>query len=199
VGVGAGGTGDAGPGDAGDARGHAADAADARAGNAANARAGNAVGHTGDAANARAGDAAGHTADANGHTGDAAGVGVNEEADEALAEDAGLAIGVTETALAGAREDRAADRFYRAEVAPRAASLRRGGRLSVANVDGDDRYIAESFAGIYVVVVWFEGPFELDLARARVRRAQPRIEALTLALPPPDGPGTGTRGAKLPA
>ena len=51
------------------------------------------------------------------------------------------------------------------------------------------RYVAESFASIYVLVVWFDVAFEPELVRARIRRALPRIEALTLSLPP-SGPGT---------
>src|SRR5580658_2806538 len=56
-------------------------------------------------------------------------------------------------------EDRAADRFYRDEMVPRLAAIRRGHRVDVAKVDGDDRYLAASFAGIYAVVVWFDRDF----------------------------------------
>jgi hypothetical protein len=69
-------------------------------------------------------------------------------------------------------EDRAADRFYQAEMVPRLTGLRRGIRLDVAKPDGDDRYVAVSFAGIYALVVWFDGG-----------------ESLTVALPPSGGPG----------
>jgi hypothetical protein len=94
-------------------------------------------------------------------------------------------------------EDRAADRFYRAEMVPRIAAMRRGTRVEVAQADGPDRYVASSFAGIYAVVVWFDQPFDSALARARIRRALPEIEALTLALPPSGGPGSDEGAMKL--
>jgi hypothetical protein len=93
-------------------------------------------------------------------------------------------------------QDRAADRFYRDEMLPRLAGLRRGIRLDLVKVDGDDRYVAMSFAGIYVVVAWFDKPFESTLVRARIRRALPEIEALTLALPPSGGPGSDQAAGK---
>lgn len=61
----------------------------------------------------------------------------------------------------------------------------------------NDSYLGESFAGIYVLVVGFDGTFDPFRARARVREALPRIEALTLALPPPDGPAAGEGASKL--
>jgi hypothetical protein len=88
-----------------------------------------------------------------------------------------------------AHEDRAADRFYESEMVPRLGGMRRGGRLDLVKVDGNDRYVAMSFAGIYVLVVWLAGAFEPALVRARIRRALPAIEALTLAMPPSGGPG----------
>lgn len=93
--------------------------------------------------------------------------------------------------------DEAADLFYRTEVSPRAKAMLRGARLSIDKRDGDDRYIAESFASIYVVVVWFHEPSAPDLLQARVRRALPRLEALTLALPSPDDPGGDVGARKL--
>jgi hypothetical protein len=50
-----------------------------------------------------------------------------------------------------------------------------------------------------VVCVWFGAPFELELVRARVRRSLDRIEALTLALPPPGGPDSDSGAGKMPA
>jgi hypothetical protein len=95
-----------------------------------------------------------------------------------------------------AHENRAADRFYRDVIVPKMTSLRRGVHLDVAKVDGDDRHAALSFAGIYVVVVWFDAPFDPSLVRARLRRALPEVEKLTLALPPYDGPGTDEGAAR---
>jgi hypothetical protein len=98
---------------------------------------------------------------------------------------------------ATAREDAAADRFYRAEIAPRARSMRRASRLEVAREVGNERYVGISFAGIYAVVVWFETDFDVSLVRAMIRRALPEIEALTLALPPSGGPGFDEGAVKL--
>ena len=93
--------------------------------------------------------------------------------------------------------DRKADRFYANEIHPRMHDLRHGVPLDIAKTEGDDRYVAISFASIYVVVVWFDRDFVPPLVRARVRRALPEIEALTLALPPPTGPEAGSAAGKL--
>jgi hypothetical protein len=89
--------------------------------------------------------------------------------------------------------NRAADRFYRDVMVPRLAVKPRT-RLNAVKAEGDERYVAKSFATIYAVVVWFDGPFQPEVVRARIRRALPEIEALTLALPPRGGPG-GDEGA----
>ncbi|XYH97704.1 hypothetical protein ACMHYB_59785 [Sorangium sp. So ce1128] len=92
-----------------------------------------------------------------------------------------------------------AARFSEREIAERSGRpLRRGGRLRVARPAAapEDSYLAESFGGIYVLVLWFNGPFDPDFQRARLRRELPRIEALTAALPPPDGPLVGEGAAK---
>jgi hypothetical protein len=108
-------------------------------------------------------------------------------------------VGLTDSGptTSTAHEDRAADRFYSAEMVPRLPEIRRGKHLDVAKVDGDDRYVATSFAGIYVLVEWFDRAFEPALVRARIRRAPPEIEALTLGLPPPDGPGCDDGSARV--
>jgi hypothetical protein len=82
-------------------------------------------------------------------------------------------------------------------MVPRLAGFRRGAHMDMAKLDGDDRYLAISFAGIYAVVVWFYAVFEPTLVRARVRRTIPEIEALTLSLPPSGGPGSDEGGIKL--
>jgi hypothetical protein len=94
-------------------------------------------------------------------------------------------------------QDRAADRFYRDEMVPRLKSLRRGAPIHLAKVDGDDRYVAQSFAGIYMLVVWFDGPLDPFLVRAKIREALPGIEALVVALPPQGGPGTDAGAVKM--
>ncbi|WP_394835091.1 hypothetical protein LVJ94_52195 [Pendulispora rubella] len=85
---------------------------------------------------------------------------------------------------AGAAEDYAADRFYHVEIAPHAKEMRRGMHLSIESRNGDDLYVGESFAALYVLVVWFDAPFAPELVHARLRRALPKVEALTLSLPP---------------
>lgn len=51
---------------------------------------------------------------------------------------------------------------------------------------------ARSFAGIYLLLVRSAGPVDLDHWRAAIASALPSIERLTLALPPPLGPGAGS-------
>jgi hypothetical protein len=94
-------------------------------------------------------------------------------------------------------ENAAADRFYRAEIVERASALRKGGKLDIAKTDGEDRYAAISFAGIYAVVVWFDDAFGPALVKARIRRALPNIERLTLSLPPSGGPGADEGAGKI--
>ncbi len=65
--------------------------------------------------------------------------------------------------------------------------LNRGGRLHCATATDYFR----SFAGIYVVNLHFAGPFDADAVLTATDAALPRIEALTLLLPPPEGPGSG--------
>jgi hypothetical protein len=94
-------------------------------------------------------------------------------------------------------ENRAPDRFYQSEMVPRLTAMRRGTRLNVEKTEGADRYLAISFAGIYVLVVWFEEEFPPSAARALIRRALPEIEALTLTLPPSGGPGFDEGAQKI--
>jgi hypothetical protein len=66
--------------------------------------------------------------------------------------------------------------------------LNRGGRLhAVTSTD----YL-RSFAGIYVVLLHFVEPFDADAMLTATDAALPRIETLTLLLPPPEGPGSGS-------
>jgi len=96
-------------------------------------------------------------------------------------------------------QNEAADRFYAKEIVPRMSSMRRGQPLTIASpaFEGDDRYLGVTFAGIYAVVVWFDGEFAPAIVRARVRRALPEIEKLTLALPPSGGPGADAGAKKM--
>lgn len=48
-----------------------------------------------------------------------------------------------------------------------------------------------SFAAVRILILRFAGPFDPALVRRSVRAALPRVQALTLALPSPDGPASG--------
>lgn len=100
------------------------------------------------------------------------------------------------TAPASAHVPGVVDQFFRAEVAPNSKSLRQGHRLSVHQASGPQRYVAESFAALYVLVLWLDAEFDTDLVGARIRLALPKIEALTLAVPPFDGPEGGEGAQK---
>lgn len=99
------------------------------------------------------------------------------------------------TVPASADAEETVAEFFRTEVAPNIKALLHGHRLSIHRATGPRRYVAESFAALYVVVLWLEEEFDTELVRARIRLALPRIEALTLAVPPFDGPD-GSGGAQ---
>ncbi len=44
-----------------------------------------------------------------------------------------------------------------------------------------------SFAGVYVLIPFFDGEHSPAWVNAAVRRALPTIESLTTSVPPPDG------------
>ncbi len=69
---------------------------------------------------------------------------------------------------------------------PQIETLHRGGHLNHTVRDADFGYLARSFAGIYALVVVFDGPFDEIRAERAVRDSLPRIERLVLALPPFD-------------
>lgn len=69
---------------------------------------------------------------------------------------------------------------------PQVASLRRGAHLHHLGREGDVGYLARSFAGIYVLVLLFEGGFDELRAERAVTDSLRRIERLVLALPPFD-------------
>src|SRR6478735_8737069 len=99
----------------------------------------------------------------------------------------------TAPAAEGAQET--VDWFFRTEIAPNIKALLHGHRLSIHRATGPHRYVAESFAALYVIALWLEEEFDTELVRARIRLALPKIEALTLAVPPFDGP-EGSGGAQ---
>ncbi|HYQ30504.1 MAG TPA: hypothetical protein VER04_24910, partial [Polyangiaceae bacterium] len=69
------------------------------------------------------------------------------------------------------------DQFFRTEVEPNIKALLHGHRLSIHQAAGPHRYVAESFAALYVVALWLEAEFDTELVRARIRLALPKIEA----------------------
>lgn len=99
------------------------------------------------------------------------------------------------TVPASAASRATVDDFFRTEIAPNIKSLLHGHRLSIHQASGPHRYVAESFAALYVIAIWLEAEFDTEFVRARIRLALPRIEALTLAVPPFDGP-EGSGGAQ---
>ena len=80
---------------------------------------------------------------------------------------------------------------------PELENLHRGGHLSRTVTEQDFACIARSFAGIYVLVVVFEGPFDELKAKHGVSQALPIIESLVLALPP-RSPSVDRRSARRP-
>ena len=63
---------------------------------------------------------------------------------------------------------------------------RRGGHLHLLRGVEPPYFAAESFAGVYLVLVIFRAPFDGATVGALVREALPEVEALTLTQPPPD-------------
>lgn len=66
------------------------------------------------------------------------------------------------------------------------ATLHRGGHLHDKHVEDDFAYLARSFAGIYVLVLVFDGAFDELRAERALAISLPTIERLVTALPPLD-------------
>lgn len=64
--------------------------------------------------------------------------------------------------------------------------LRSGGHLHLVRSVEPPFVAAESFAGVYMLLVLFKRPFAAAEVTTAVRAALPEIEALTLTQPPPD-------------
>ena len=62
---------------------------------------------------------------------------------------------------------------------------------SVVAKPGAQGWETTKLASLYVIAVWLDEEFDTEFVRARIRLALPRIEALTLAVPPFDGPEGG--------
>jgi hypothetical protein len=75
--------------------------------------------------------------------------------------------------------------------------LARGGHLDLVHRQDAPYFVARSFAGIYVLLVWFEESFDATQTRTVMNVTLPKIEALTLALPPTDGPSTTAGAARV--
>ena len=78
---------------------------------------------------------------------------------------------------------------------PEIERLPRGAHLHRSERSGDVGYLVRSFASIYLLVVVFPGPFEELRAEREAVRALPAIEALVLALPPPEPAGSSGSAA----
>lgn len=75
-----------------------------------------------------------------------------------------------------------------AAMAPR--TLRSGGRLDFTQSEAPPFFVARSFAGVYLLLLWFGAAPPADTRRL-VNKALPDIEALSLRMPPEpssDGP-----------
>jgi hypothetical protein len=82
---------------------------------------------------------------------------------------------------------------------PDLAALRKGKHLRYVERAGETLLIAHSFAGIYLLVVVFEAPFDELRAERAILEALPRIERLVLALPPLDpAPHAGVMAMRRP-
>jgi hypothetical protein len=69
---------------------------------------------------------------------------------------------------------------------PGIPALRRGRPLVHVVREAEFGYVARSFAGIYLLVLVFDAPFDELRAERALVEAMPRIEGLVLALPPLD-------------
>jgi hypothetical protein len=63
---------------------------------------------------------------------------------------------------------------------------RKGKHVRHVERTGDAPFVAHSFAGIYLLIVVYDGPFDELRAERTIVEALPRVERLVLALPPLD-------------
>jgi hypothetical protein len=77
---------------------------------------------------------------------------------------------------------------------PTLSTLHKGGHLRHVERRTDLGFLAQSFAGIYLLVVVYGAPFDELRAERAVGDALPRIERLVLALPPLDPRPAPTAG-----
>jgi len=69
---------------------------------------------------------------------------------------------------------------------PALGEISKGRHLAHMGREASFGFVARSFAGIYVLVVVYDGPFDELRAERSIGEALPRIERLVLALPPLD-------------
>jgi hypothetical protein len=85
---------------------------------------------------------------------------------------------------------------------PELAAMRKGKHVRHAEREGEVPFAAHSFAGIYVLVLVYDAPFDEIRAERAVIDSLPRIERLVLALPPLDPPppfqGAGAMAIRRP-
>jgi hypothetical protein len=81
--------------------------------------------------------------------------------------------------------DELARDVYATHVAPIRTSLLRGAEIDHFGLTSEGVCYLRSFAGIYVLVLWREGYADARRVRRSVLAALPRVEGLTLSLPPP--------------
>ena len=78
------------------------------------------------------------------------------------------------------------DALFALAMASASAPLAQGGRIRLVRVEESPYLFAFSFAAIYLLLLWFETPFETSRVDTLVRRRIREIERLTLALLPDD-------------
>jgi hypothetical protein len=87
------------------------------------------------------------------------------------------------------RRDDLADFVHVAVARARTSPLARGGVLDTTLTGRMGHAYLRTFGSCYVLLLRFSGPFHAAVARSVVALALPRVELLTLRLPPSGGPG----------
>jgi hypothetical protein len=80
--------------------------------------------------------------------------------------------------------------FIHAAASRKAVTLTRGGKLDTSLSGPMGHAFLRTYGSCYVLLLRFSRPFDVEKTRDTVRAALPRLEALTMRLPPPDGPGS---------
>jgi hypothetical protein len=80
----------------------------------------------------------------------------------------------------------ALDRMFALAMSTATGPLQRGGTVRVVQAATEPFVCAFSFAGIYMLVVWFKQPFDSATVAKAIHARLSEIERLTVALPPDD-------------